>query len=200
MRSERKQEEKKQNTKNRFAWILAIIYIIAVAAFIVSVFMVNVLPLLYFVILILLLALISFPILRSLLRKDGKTRSGREPAKQKKKTAASVAAVIVILIISLGTYYMGGTLNFLGKISGTSNTHNFYVVARASSEYEKLKDIEGKTVGIMENSDDTYAEAQEDLKDKVDVSFESMGGFDQLAKALINENTDVIFMNSAYYD
>ena len=200
MRSERKQEEKKQNTKNRFAWILAIIYIIAVAAFIVSVFMVNVLPLLYFVILILLLALISFPILRSLLRKDGKTRSGREPAKQKKKTAASVAAVIVILITSLGTYYMGGTLNFLGKISGTSNTDNFYVVARASSEYEKLKDIEGKTVGIMENSDDTYAEAQEDLKDKVDVSFESMGGFDQLAKALINENTDVIFMNSAYYD
>ncbi|MFR2965654.1 MAG: PhnD/SsuA/transferrin family substrate-binding protein [Anaerovoracaceae bacterium] len=95
---------------------------------------------------------------------------------------------------------MGGTLNFLGKISGTSITHNYYVVARASSEYEKLKDIEGKTVGIMENSDDTYAEAQEDLKDKVDVSFESMGGFDQLAKALINENTDVIFMNSAYYD
>ncbi|MFR2965655.1 MAG: hypothetical protein ACLTK0_04280 [Anaerovoracaceae bacterium] len=39
MRSERKQEEKKQNTKNRFAWILAIIYIIA---------MVNVLPLLFY--------------------------------------------------------------------------------------------------------------------------------------------------------
>lgn len=200
MRSDRKQQEKKQKLKLDASIILAVIYIIAVAAFIVSVFMVNVLPMFYFVILILVLALISFPILRSLLRKNEKTRSGREPKKAKKKTAACVAAVIVILITSIGTYYMGNTLNFFGKISGTSQTHDYYVVVRADSEYEKLEDIEGKTVSVMKEADEVYTEAQEILRDKVDVELKATGSFDQLAEALINKETEVIFLNSAYYD
>lgn len=200
MRAERKQEEKKQNNKKRFADILAIVYIIAVAAFIISVFWVNVLPIMYFAILVLLLALTSVPILRSLLGKNSKTRSGRESKKPKKKTAASAAAIIVILITSIGTYYMGSTLDFFGKISGASQTHDFYVIVRTSSGYESLKDIDGKTVGVMDNADDVYTKAQGSLKEKVNVSFESMGSFDVLAKALLNGDTDVIFMNSAYYD
>lgn len=200
MRSERKQKEKKQGNKKRYAEILAVIYIIAVAAFIVSVFMVNVLPVLYFAILVLVLGLISIPILKSLFRKDGKTRSEKEPQKAKKKTAASVAAVIMIIITALGTYYMGNTLDFFGKISGDSQTHDFYVVVKADSKYEKLQDIDGKTVGVMKDTDDIYAEAQEKLKDKVDIKTQEIGGFDNLAKALINEDAEAIFMNSAYYD
>ena len=85
MRSDRKKEEKKKNSKIIFTNILAIVYIIAIAAFVISVFMVNVLPALYFTLLILVLAVISFFILRALFKKPGKTRSGREPKKASKK-------------------------------------------------------------------------------------------------------------------
>lgn len=44
MRSERKQEEKKEQGNKRFATILAVIYIIATAALLVTTFMVGVCP------------------------------------------------------------------------------------------------------------------------------------------------------------
>ena len=206
MRSDRKQEEKKQNGKKIFTNVLAILYSLSILVFLVLVFLVNVLPTLYFVILVLVLALASFPILKSLLSRPRKTRSGREgreardPKKNKNKTAASVFAIILILITSVGSYYMGSTLDFFGKISGGDQTHNFYAVVRADSSYEDVKDIEGQTVGVMSNSDDVYTEAQDKLKKQVDVSFEEMGSFDDLANDLMNNETEVIFLNSSYYD
>lgn len=203
MRADRKQREKEKSKKNiqiNFYVILAIIYIIIMVAFIATTFLVDILPILYFGILILILALISLPILRSLFKKSGKTRSGKEPKKAKKKVVSSVTAGIMILIMSTGTYYMSNTLDFFGKISGNVQVHNFYVVVKADSQYEKLKDIDKKTVGIMEQEDEIYTEAQEKLKDKVDVSLQKKGSFDNLAKSLLSDEVEVIFMNSAYYD
>ena len=71
---------------------------------------------------------------------------------------------------------------------------------RAESAYEKLADIEGQTVGIMSDSDEIYLQAQEKLKEKVDVSLAELGSFDDVASALLNEEAEVIFFNSAYYD
>ncbi len=200
MRVERKQEEKKQHTKSKFAKVLAVLYIIAVAAFLAATFIVDVLPLLYFAILIILLALISFPILRSLFRKSDERGNGLDDARPKKKTAASAAAVIVILIVSVGTYYMASTLSFFDKISGTEQTHDFYVVVKADSKYQKIRDIEGETVGIMDNDDESYSEAKKRLEEKVDIALKDEEGFDNLAKSLIDGKYEAIFLNSAYYE
>lgn len=204
MRSDRKQEEKKNNNKQVITNILAVLYILSIVIFLVLVFMVNVLPALYFAAIILVLALASFPILRALLARPRKPRSGREGRETRKnskhKAVASVFAVILILVTSLGSYYMGSTLNFFGKISGTKQTHDYYAVVRAESAYEKLADIEGQTVGIMSDSDEIYLQAQEKLKEKVDVSLAELGSFDDVASALLNEEAEVIFFNSAYYD
>lgn len=200
MRTERKQEEKQRNNKNKFTFILGIVYTITVLAFLITTFIVNVLPIFYFVILIVVLVLISLPILISLFKNGRLKRSGREVKEPKKKTVASIFAVIMILIMGIGTYYMANTLDFFGKISADKQTHNFYVIVKADSKYERLEDIDGSTVGIQKYEDDIYKEAQQNLKDKVSVDFEAVGNFDDLAKALLNGSNEVIFMNSAYYE
>lgn len=197
MRRERKQEEKRNNKESKFTKVLAVVYIIITAVFVASVFMVNILKTMYFVIFVFAIILVSVPIVVSLLRNSNGEKIGK---KAKKKTVVSAAAVIVILIAGVGTYYMASTLDFLSKISGNDQTHDFYVIVRETSEYEKISDIAGSLVGIMDNADDTYLKAQELLKEKVNINFENAGSFDVLAKALINEDRDVIFMNSAYYE
>lgn len=200
MRLKRKQEEKKEQGNKRFAAILAVIYIIAIAALLVITFMVGVVPMKYFAVIIAVLLIISFFILRSLLRKPGRPGKGNKPPKESKKRAASIVAIIMILISGVGTYYMANTLDFFGKISGTQQTHEYYVIVRADSDYDSLNDIDGQTVGLMDLDDDIYTDAQDRLKAKAEVDFETIGSFDTLASALISGQSDVIFMNSAYYD
>lgn len=200
MRFERKQEEKKEHGYKRFAVILAAVYVIAIAALLVTTFMVGVIPMKYFAVIIAVLLIISFFILRSLLRKPQRPGNGNKPAKESKKRIASVFAIIMILISSVGTYYMANTLDFFGKISGTQQTHEYYVIVRAESDYDNLNDISGQTVGLMNLNDEVYTQAQERLKGKVQVEFETIGTFDSLASALISGQSDVIFMNSAYYE
>lgn len=208
MRSERKQEEKKSNGKRIATNILAALYTLSVAIFLVLVFLVNVLPALYFIVIVAVLALASFPILKALLARPRKPRSGREGREGresrksgKNRAVAAVMAVILILVTSLGSYYMGSTLNFFGKISGTKQTHDYYVVVRADSDYEKVKDIEGQAVGVMtSDGDEIYQQAKERLQKQVDISFAELGSFDSVAGALVNGQTEAIFINSAYYD
>lgn len=95
---------------------------------------------------------------------------------------------------------MANTLDFFGKISGTEQTHEYYVTVRSESEYDSLNDISGQTVGLMDLDDEVYTEAQDRLKAKAEVDFETIGAFDALASSLIEGQTDVIFLNSAYYD
>ena len=83
MRSERKQEEKKSNGKRIATNILAALYTLSVVIFLVLVFLVNVLPALYFIVIVAVLALASFPILKALLARTAqakeRTRRTREP-------------------------------------------------------------------------------------------------------------------------
>ncbi|MCI8348232.1 MAG: LCP family protein [Firmicutes bacterium] len=200
MRLERKKEQKNQKGKKKYTDILAGLYIVSIVVFIISVLMVNVLPLTYFIILILVLSFVSLIILLSLLKKNVKIGGGRENKKDKKNIAASVAAIVMILITSTGTYYMANTLDFFSKISDKSTTHNFYVIVKADSKYDELKDIDKKTVAVMNQEDEIYAKAQKKLKEKVDVRLERKGQFDDLTKSLLNDKTEIIFMNSAYYE
>ena len=191
-------KEKTNRGKSGIAYnVIGILYILAVAALVVSVYMVGVLPMMYFGAIAAVLAVISIPVLIALF---GKSKTADGAAKTGKKKFASVVAVLMILVSGAGTYYMASTMDFFGNISKDVQTHEYYVVVRADSEYELLKDISGKSVGIMKDTDKLYDEAKDELADKVDVKFTETGGFDALAKSLIDEKSEAVFMNSAFYD
>lgn len=195
MRAERKKKEREAKKKINGYKILLLLYLVAVAAFIGALSWLNILPFKFLIIAAIVLVVISLPIIRGLLK-----RGNAVDENNKKITASSVIAVIMILILGFGTFYMGGTLDFFGKISGDKQLHNFYVVVKNDSHYEKLKDIKDETVGLMVQTNEAYEEAQQKLQQKVDVTFDVAGNYDVLATNLIYGEYEAIFLNSAYYE
>jgi len=108
--TKKKKKEQRAAARNvsRLDRILSRIYVIALAVFIASMTIMNVLPLYMAAILYGLLALVSLLILRKTRKSDGKRWS---------RNLARVAAVLLIVFYGVGTAYSLGTLSFL---SGTS--------------------------------------------------------------------------------
>ena len=200
MRADRKKKEKKQKTKVNAYKVLSVIYVVVLALFLVNLIRLSVLPILYLGIVVVVLAAITIPLVKSLRSKPKEVMGENGMPVPKKKTLSSVVAVIMIIVLAFGTFYMSGTLDFFGKISGNKQVHNFYVVVNADSDYEKLKDIKGETVGVMVQSSEAYTKAQEKLSKKAKVEFEKVGNYDALAGSLINDEYEAIFLNSAYYE
>mgnify|MGYP002514399305 CR=1 FL=1 len=141
MRADRKKKEKKQKTKVNVYKVLSVIYVVVLALFLVNLIRLSVLPILYLGIVAVVLAAITVPLVKSLRSKPKEVMGENGMPVTKKKTLSSVVAVIMIIVLAFGTFYMSGTLDFFGKISGNKQVHNFYVVVNADSDYEKLKDI-----------------------------------------------------------
>ena len=200
MRADRKQKEKKQKTKVNIYKVLSVIYIVVLALFLVNLIRLSVLPILYLSIVVAVLAVITILLIKSLRTKPKEVMGKDGMPVPKKKTFSSVISIIMIVILAFGSFYMGGTLDFFGKISGDKQIHNFYLVVNADSDYKKIKDIKDETVGVMVQETDSYTEAQNKVKKKVDIEFEKVGNYDALANSLINGQNNVIFLNSAYYE
>lgn len=198
MRSDRHKKPEKTSRagtnrkKMNFPTGLAIVYGLALLVFIVTLFILDVMPMKFLLPIVLVLLIISALVLKPLLLFNPKKKTARN--------FCEVVAVLLIIVFATGIYYVGGTLSFFGKISGTEQTQNFYVVAKADSTYEKIRDIDGVTVGTMKPDDEIYQQAREKLQKEVDVTFAEKGGFNELCKGLIEGESEVIFFNSAYYD
>jgi len=200
MRKERKQKEKNQEKKIDAYKVLAVVYAVVAVLFLGIVVMLDMLPAMYLALVAVVILAISVPLVMSLFKAPKEVTDNEGNTHPKKKVIQLVIAVIMIIILGVGSFYLGGTLDFFGKISGGKQIHNYYVVVNADSSYEKIKDIEGETVGLMVQTSDSYTEAQDKLQKKVDVEFEKAGNYDVLASNLINEDYEAIFLNSAYYD
>ena len=154
-------------------------YILIAVFFLISLIRLNVLPTLYLGIAVLLLTVISIILI---------------------KTSSIAITAILIIVLGFASFNMVGTLDFFNKISGKEQVHNFYVVVKADSEYEEILDIDGEIVGVMAGGGQAYDEAQEKLKEKVDVVFQEEGNYNSIAGALIEEEYEAILINSAYYE
>ncbi len=204
MRADRKRREKEQARSKRKAkgikninifGVLAVLYALVAAYFLINIVRLNILPMMYLVLLVLAMGVVSFVIIKRLW-----THAKEVPQPEKKLRPSSIVAILMIIVLTLGSFYLGGTLNFFGNITGGKQIQNFYVIVNADSEYQKLKDIEGQTVGLMAQESESYTKAQEKLQDKVDVQLEKKGTYDAVAQALINREYEAVYLNSAYYE
>ena len=189
MRKEKREHERKQQM--RWALVIAAVYGIAAVALLVSVIRLGVLPGTYLAGLGAVLAVVSLLLVRGLMNKK----------KGKGTIACAVIACILALAMIAGTAMISGTLSFMkGIMAGTTQVHNYHVVVREDSEYEKLSDIEGKTVYVQKNEDTKLKKAKEELQKKTGVQFETEDTINELAEALIDEEADILYMNAAYYE
>lgn len=159
--------------------LVLIVYAIVILFFIVSLIKLSVLPTLYLAIIIGILAIVSFILIKS---------------------RSYIIAILLMIVIGYVAFNMAGTLDFFNKISGGEQVQNFYVVVKADSEYEDIKDIEYETIGIMNRGGDAYDEAKTKLQGVVNVTFEECGNYNSIAQALLDEKYQAILINSAYYE
>lgn len=198
MRSDRKRErqlkkEKKRESKfKNVSRVLSVIYVLAVICFTVLLIWLDVMPAKYLYPIIGVLLVVSLFIVPVMFSRRGK------PGRRK---GAMAAAVILILLFAMGIYYLGTTLNFFGSITSIGGAkEDFYLVVKASSSYEKAKDIDGETVGAQSNAEQAYAEARKELKDEVDVEFEYVQEMPELMDNLLQGEMPAIFISAASYE
>ena len=155
MRKERRKSERKQQL--RWAVIIAAVYGIAAVALLISILRLGVLPGTYLAGAAVALALVSFLLVKGIVsKKEGKG----------KIVCAAIACILALAMIA-GTAMISGTLSFMkGIMAGSTQIHNYHVVVREDSAYEKLSDIEGKTVYVQRNEDAKLKKAKKNCRKK----------------------------------
>lgn len=179
--------------KENRVWLIIIagIFGISVAMLLITVVMLDMLPITYLAGIAAVIMIISFLLLKGLLsRKQGKGR-----------IIIAVIASILSLACIAGTMMISSTLSFFNQITTEElKTGDYYVVVRDDSRYKTLDDINREVVSVLDLKDEMYASAKETLAGNVSVSFETVGTLQQATKDLIKKDIDILFLGSPYYE
>lgn len=213
MRSEKREEERRQkaaNRGNRFFRFLSVIYTLLLIAFIGAVVWLNVLPAKYLYGLIGALVLISLFIVPVMFSKYGI---------KKRKSIAAFFSVLLIAGFGVGTWYMMDTEDFLGDISTVGKIieakEDYVVVVGSQSAYTDVAELAGKGVGTYIVNDTNYSQAKNLLQEKAAVEYRYLSDLEALFAGLfeggaqtVDETTgaaefeeyDAVFLSAASYE
>ena len=184
----KKNKTKKIFKKNLFYKIISILLALSSICFIGLLFYIDLLPIKYSIILFFIVSI--FSVLNILL-------VNMKRLKKKIKKVLSILMVVVILIMTIANFYIGKTLGvLLNNGDSKYKLEHYSVIVLKDSNYDKLKDIRGEKVGYFKNS--TGAEdANDKLKEKVDVNFESYQTSDSLVQDLLDSEINVIIIEDS---
>ncbi len=197
MRGDAKAREKRKKQVcspklKKFSLVWGILYIVLLLALEGLLVYIDLLPIKYMCLALIALTVISLAIIPLMLFKN---------IKKNKKVPALIIATILMIGYSLGIVYLGNTIGFFSNVFGAGGEKVDYdVVVRASSTYEDIEDIEGKTVHTLPLVDSTLTDAKEMLEEKVGVTYE-MADTDLhgICNGLVDETYEVIFLSHANY-
>ena len=159
--------------------------------FSIGLFMLNILPTKLLALVITAIVIVVGIVLYILLGKKG----------HKRKIVALILAILLIIGLVVGSSYIFKTISFMdGILTESIETHSFYVVVKADSNYMELADIKGMEVSAMDVDDEIYNDAWQKLASAIDVKKNEYKTFQELANALLDGKTEVIFINSVFYE
>ncbi|MGI6177421.1 MAG: LCP family protein [Eubacterium sp.] len=118
--------------------------------------------------------------------------------KKSRKIIALVFSLAISAVYCGGAYYLGGTVDFLDKITN-STTNSFDVVVRDEDVYASLDDISGETVTVCGSGSD-YTSAVDKLSEKIEIYTEQSSDSEQSANDLLAGETNVLLIASDGYD
>ena len=190
MRSDRKEERKRQKAagrENRIFRALSVLYMLILIAFIVALVRLDVLPAKYFYGMTGVLLFLSLFIVPVMFSKNGI---------RKRKIIASVFSVILIAGYGIGTYVMADTLDFFNDITVEPDkeaTEDYCVVVNSQDTYADITGLNGKNIGTYTVTDANYSKAKSMLQGKVSSEFCYVDNLENLFQGLSggsNEATD----------
>ena len=184
--------QQEQNQKRSLSSIIiTVIYGLSAAAFLVALFLLDVLPVTYFAIVAAVMVLFSALVVRGLLfsKHHGK-----------KQAIMGLIAAILSLGLIAGTAMISGTMSFFDDILAGSQSYDYHVVVKGDSAYGEITDIENETVSVLDIQSPTQEAAKAELSKEVAVMFKSEESLADLTGNLLDGKTNVLLMSSSYYD
>ena len=144
--------EKKLNKKKlpkSISFIMWSILIISVV-FMVVLFLLNVLPLKFFIPIVVLILIIDFINIRLL-------------KKRKKRKYGLIMSLIMLIIYIVGIYYMVNTLSFFNDIFSKNVIEENYVVIVRNDSYNDINELKDKKMGLIKVDEEGYNKAKDKL-------------------------------------
>lgn len=185
-------KNKKSNIDKRklASLIISVITIIVSLALVITLLKIGILPFKYMIAVILGLLAINSVFCFTLLKN------------QKKKivrTIVNIFQVLLVTILGIIIHYATKAYNVLDNITDDTNTkkQNYSVLVLKDSEYNELKDLDGKVIEYYSSSLDNADLAIEKLKEEINVG--SVANEDVLAigNDLLDEEVDAILIEDS---
>lgn len=120
--------------------------------------------------------------------------------KSKKKKLGLFISTILIIIYSFISFYIYRTTYFLSNLDSNYKTYNYSIVVLKSSEDDKLKDIENKTLGYYNEETEITEESLDKVTDKIEIDVEAYDNTHELSNDLIENKIDAILIEDSYLD
>jgi len=178
---------KKTYNYNIVAKILALVCLVSVVVFEITLIKLNILPAKYMFVALLVFTPLGVLVLLGLFFNK---------VKKKLRITAAVVSVILILVSFASTSYITGTMSFLDKISSIGQTFSyeeFYVIVKADSDIDDMDDLADTEIGILSVANESYSSARNELKELIECEYENVDDLETLGSELLNGSKKVFF-------
>lgn len=113
------------------------------------------------------------------------------------KICVDIISVILIILFTVIFYYLNSTLNFMDRIkAGKYQIEEYYVLVEKDSNYQKLKDLKNRKLGIFASNSESYNKALEKIN--ININKTNYDNYIEASEALIEGEIDSVLVSSAY--
>lgn len=172
--------KRKKNNKPRI--ILSIVLLALFIAFVGLLFILNLIPAIYFWGISIILAIISVGTCLLMLNKKG--------------VIGIILAVPLAIIYLVGSIYLLSTIIFFNGFGNEMVEYNYKVLVLNTSKYDSNKSLKDKIVYLYADSDENV----ERINKKVKYQVKQSDDFDYLLKQLNEKKIDAILVENGYLD
>ncbi len=177
---------KKQKKKNKLIYkLILLLLFLASAIFVVGIMKLNVLSLKWFMAVLGIILVIDFLFWLFII-------------KSKKKKTSSAFAIIFTIILSLGSFYLFKTSGLLTDVVSNYKTYNYSVIVLNDRGYDKIRDLNNKIVGYLDNDTSEEKKSLEKLRSKITPDLRDYEDIDKMGSALFDGDVDSILIEDSY--
>lgn len=183
----------KQHDYRSLAKVVAVLCLVSVVLFEITLIRLNILPAKYMLTALLVFTPFGVLVFLGLFFNRVKKRP---------RIIAAVLSVILIFISVTGTSYVTGTMDFLDKISSIGETFSYEkynVIVKVDSEVEEIEELSKTEVGIYSTSNESYSKARNELKELIECEYKNVEGLDTLGNELLDGEKKSIFISETNY-
>ena len=181
----------KHQIKQVAFWLIAILILLSIYL-LYQIWMVNVLPIKYFVPVVLLLILVNFAMWW--------LQYGKKVNKLNQRLGQGLIVVFAI-VLALGNRYLYQARDALSKMSNTDEYEMISVIVKKENTAKELEDIKDGSFAVAntidkENTDLTINDINQELETQIQTkSYENLN---KMADALYGDEVDAMILNEAY--